>query len=376
MAAGPSNPTVIKLVCGDEALEICFDAEGGLEALVEEAALKFELHADSFSIFDDFGKVEDSLALQRAVDMASKHPSGMPCVLEVREAPQWKKIREMEAKLNLLVARCPVVDSALEGIEERSVKRFEKLASALQGVEERAELRSEMSTAWLQHGVEELASKVNKSIAPLLQCVALQEMELKAKLESLEASSEEMNSKVNSAIAPMLQNMALHQLDMKCKLDCLGGERLADGLQELSELHSYTSKVQDVEKMTMNLQKEMTERSTILQEAYEQLKVEVHEVSKQATARGDAWILSAAEQDLCKSPKSMRHGAGGFGEWNEGFPSDLLSFNYSKKSNTGMTYNSMNAGGAGAVPFARFIVPRQLDRMQGSRSLPHLPPVK
>merc|ERR1712232_318120 len=103
-------------------------------ALTAQVAAELGLQPESFGLFDDFGKVTDSLTLQRAVDMATLSP----CTLQVKEAPEWQKIRQMETKLNMLVARCPVVDSALLNIEERSAKRFEKLAQAMQGVEQRA----------------------------------------------------------------------------------------------------------------------------------------------------------------------------------------------------------------------------------------------
>lgn len=385
---GPTS-TMINLTFGNASVQVLSTPEGGLEALAAEVEAKFGLHPESFSIFDDFGKVEDSMALQRALDMAGDNP----CILEVCEAPQWKKIREMDTKIKMLVARCPVVDRILMDIEEQSTKRFGKLASALQAVDERARLRGELVGAELRESLEELDAKVSNSIAPLLQCVALQEMDLKAKLDSLDASlfSEELDKKVTSGIAPMLQSMALQQMDLKVKLDSLQEspsrctcEQLADSLEdtrkEVSNLQAYATKVEEVKEVTKDLQKELGVRSNSLQEAHEQLKalqVEVQNLTEQPTA-GAGWgqILSAARQDLGKSPPMFaKNGLGGagchgedFSQWIEGSTADMFSpIAYSKKS--------MNYGGA-AVPFARFAAPRQLNQMQGSRSLPHLPPVR
>lgn len=366
---------VVQLEFGDSYLEVSSDVDGSLEALAAEVVAKLELHPDSFSIFDDFGKVGDAMALQRALDMAGDSP----CVLEVREAPVWKKMREMEAKMNILVARCPVVDRVLLGIEERSEKRFETLASAFQVVQG----GTLGSVAELRQGLEELDIKVNQSIAPLLQCVAIQEMELKAKLDSLDVSmfSEELDAKVNNGIAPMLQSMALQQMDLKDQLESLKGspgflscEKLSDSMQ------AYAVKVDEVDEVTKNLQKEMDMSSDNIQQTRAQLQALKEEVYTLAEHPPVGEIYSAIRQDLCKSPKIVKNGLGGDGDayaqWIEGSASDAFSpFSYSKKSYMGMT-NNLNNGGAAPVPFARFAAPRQFERLHGSRSLPHLPPVR
>jgi len=369
MATGLDSTISVMLVFGDTRLEVSFDPNGGLEALGAEVETQLELHPESFSIADSFGKVDDSVALQRALDMTTGETL---CVLEVHETRQGQKMREMEAKINMLVARCPVVDSVLMSLEERSSVRFDKLASALQGVEERAALKSELALAKL----EELDSKVNKSIAPLLQSVALQEMELKAnldsmqewmlartqmdkmnslagmkqKLESLEESARVWTSmqdvemqisgverQMKNGMAPMLQSMALSQMDMKVQLD---------------GLHLGAEKDQQTE-TSMN--------SGSIQELSEQLKAVQAEMKSLSATRP---AMTALAQDLLgNSSKQLRNDLGG-DEWND---NQFSSFAYSKKSHFGM-----NA----AVPFARLAAPRQLDRMQGSCSLPYLPSVK
>jgi len=367
---------MISLTFEDTRVEVALDAEGGLEALAAEVQAKLGLHPDSFSIFDEFGKVEDSIALQRALDMAGDSS----CELQVRESPQWKTIREMETKISMLVARCPVVDRVLMDIEERSAKRFEKLASAVQSVDVRATLRSNIAGTELRASLEELDNKVSKSIAPLLQSVALQEMDLKATLDSLAASlfAKEMDAKINSGIAPMLQSMALQQMDLKEKLDSLQESpscRKCEGLVD---------SLRDTRKEVDEVTTDMGVFNGSLAEAHTQLKAlqaEVNNLSEQPTAGGDMWgnILSAARQDTGKSPKQSKNnlcGAGyeeGYSQWIEGSAADLFSspIAYSKKSYS----NNMNNVGS-AVPFARVIAPRQLDRMSGSRSLPQLPPVR
>lgn len=342
---------------------------------------KLDLHPDSFSIFDDFGKVGDAVALQRAMDMAGDSP----CVLEVREAPVWKKMREMESKMNILVARCPVVDRVLLDIEERSVKRFDSLASAFQLMHVGAGGLNSVAdhTVLVRQSLEELETKVNQSIAPLLQCVAIQEIETKAKLDSLNMSlfSEELDAKVNNGIAPMLQSMALQQMDLKDQLESLQGSPSCRSCEKLSDsMQAYTVKVDEVDEVTKNLQKEMDMSSGTIQQTCAQLQALKDEVHNLAGGPPPGEIISAMRQDLCKSPKIGKNALGGDGDfyaqWIEGSANEVSPpFAYSKKSHMGMT-NSLNNGGAAPVPFARFAAPRQFERLHGSRSLPHLPPVR
>jgi len=368
---------VVQLEFGDTYVEVSSGVDGSLEALAAEVVAKLELHPDSFSIFDDCGKVGDAMALQRAFDMAGDSP----CVLEVREAPVWKKMREMEAKMNVLVARCPVVDKVLLGIEERSEKRFDTLVSALQMVHEDAGGLG--AVAELRQSLEELEIKVNQSIAPLLQSVAIQEMELKAKLDSLDVSlfSKELDAKVNNGIAPMLQSMALQQMDLKDQLESLQSSPSCRSCEKLSDsMQAYTVKVDEVDEVTKNLQKEMDMSSDNIQQTRAQLQALKEEVYNLAEHPASGEIISAIRQDFCKSPKIVKNGLGGDGDfyaqWIEGSANEVSSpFAYSKKSYMGMT-NSLNNGGAAPVPFARFAAPRQFERLHGSRSLPHLPPVR
>jgi len=372
MAAGLDSSPSIKLIFGDTSLEFPFRADGNLEVLGAEVQAKLGLQPDSFTISDDFGKVTDSAALQRALDMAGESP----CTLEVHEVPAWRKIREMDAKINMLIARCPVVDNCLQIVEERSAKRFEKLASLMEAVEHRSVLRSEV----LCQGLEELDKKVTNSIAPLLRCVALQEMELKAKLDNLSMSmtSEDMATKVNCTIAPMLQSMAFQQMDLKEKLDSLAAPSTCKHCEKLED------KVDEVEAVAKDLQKAMDIKSDSLEDVCTQLKAlrsEVHNRAEQPSIQCDSAMQtwSAMRQDLMMSPKANKNGLGGMGgdEWIEGTSWDFLSpVAYSKKSQTGVACNSTSLRGAGAMPVARFTATRQLDRSHGARSLPHLPYVK
>jgi chaperonin cofactor prefoldin len=375
MAEGPAPSVVVELVLGEARLQVPLESPSSFEALVAKVEDKFGLPPDSFGIFDDFGKVTNTTALVRAIGTSTD----APCIFQVREKPVWRKLREMEEKIETLVARCPVADNIMKTIEERSSNRFTKLRSALQ----------------------DLDAKVNRSIAPLLQSMALQQMDAKeAKHEGSHASPpfEEMDAKVGS-IAALLQSMALQQIDLKTKLDSLsensathvasGGIAKMPELREeaiLAVLGRQEEKAVEIEKQATNLQKEVHAQGRDVQDVHEKLQAlqtEIRNLAPAPPADGDCRIspMSAMLQDLGKSPKNCNNIVGvdsRDGEshypWADGPSNDLFANAYSgKKLHLG---TSFKVGGTAAVPFARFHATRQHDRIHGSRSLPLLPPVR
>jgi hypothetical protein len=360
----------VEIAFGDLRVEIPWKDDITLEAFTVEVQEKLGLHPESFSIHDSFGKVSTSVALRRALDTSPD----CACALEVHEDAAWKKIREMDAKIQMLVARCPVADRVMMSIEERSANRFSKLRDV----------------------VQDLDVKVNCSMAPMLQTMALQQMEAREKLASPQSSPsfEEVEARITRSLAPLLQTMALQQMDLKAKLDGIHldawssstEEKMAEGLmdtqKELADLAtSYSEKVQEIEQCTKGLRQEMNAKHQDIQDVHAMMKAlerKVQSSHEQPAKEGDVHIfpISAMEQDLVKWPR-MKNIGGHDGEdtflWPEGAGKDQDPvFPYSKKT----TYAGLKLGGASAVPFARGYAPRQLDRVHGSRSLPLLPPVK
>merc|ERR1712100_216272 len=128
-------------------------------------------------------------------------------------------------------------------------------------------------------------------------------------MESVDAVmlSQELDTRVNHGIAPLLKSMALQQMDLKDKFESLwvGSHEefaefagaLQDTREDLSDLQSYTVKVGvEVEEVTKDLQKEMGVGNDRIQEAHEQLKalqVEVQNLAEHPSVGGN-YILSAA----------------------------------------------------------------------------------
>jgi len=318
MADGPALAGAVEVVFGETRLQIALRLETCFEALTSDVEEKFGLAEGSFSIFDDFGKVANSTALLRAVDSATEGP----CILQVREEPVWRKLREMEEKIETLVARCPVADNIMKTIEERSSNRFMKLRSALQ----------------------DLDAKVNHSIAPLLQSMALQQIDTKSKLESSYASPpfEEMDAKVGS-IAALLQSVALQQMELKTKLD---------SLTETVGIHTAndnTAIVQELRKEMEDLKSGCEEKTAIMED------------------------LGGTSPKIYKSMPGMQGlDEEGHFHWVEGPSSD----SFANIAYSGKKLHSCKFGGATAVPFARYHLTRKHDRIHGSCSLPLLPSVK
>lgn len=82
---------------GQRRLEVLCGA--GFEAVCQQAEAALSLHPESYELYDQCGKVgsdnfDRALASSRGV-----------CLLELREKPEWKKMREMEVQIQKLMER-------------------------------------------------------------------------------------------------------------------------------------------------------------------------------------------------------------------------------------------------------------------------------
>lgn len=107
-----------------------------VDELRQCAELKFSLVPASFDLFDACGKVETDVALSRSKLMMK----GGNLVLEVRERPEWRKMREMDAQIKLLAGNSTnqdkriahLVEEACQSIEKRLLQRVEASLQKLQ----------------------------------------------------------------------------------------------------------------------------------------------------------------------------------------------------------------------------------------------------
>lgn len=205
----------IIVTCGDHQvkMDLATSDQKTLETLCHEVQEKCGLHPDSFEFYDDYGKV-DARSLQRALSISS---AGEPCRLTVHRLPVWQKMHELEQHIYRLSG---VTASVMQMIPSSNAMQDQILAKVAMMLSEN------------DKKVEELHRKVDASIAPMVQQIALEQIDMKAKGEEIDGdvtdvlmreSIKMVDKKVNEAIVPMLQSMALEQMSMRAKLNKMEG---------------------------------------------------------------------------------------------------------------------------------------------------------
>mmetsp|Transcript_102586 Transcript_102586/g.285707 ORF Transcript_102586/g.285707 Transcript_102586/m.285707 type:complete len:303 (+) Transcript_102586:96-1004(+) len=192
------TPSVV-LSFGGRSVEVpSFSAFAELQ---EKAEAEFDLHPNSYDFFDVCGKVELS-ALQRVVRMAGDGP----CQLELRERPEWKKLRELEARIEDVASRQTAASSTSQPTTE----------TAEAGVVTQVE----SALSHLLAGLADVETKVNCSLAPLVQSMALSQIDIKAKLGSIDeiVLASRLDS-LQEQIASLRAAPAAQQDIPACKLD-------------------------------------------------------------------------------------------------------------------------------------------------------------
>lgn len=162
-----ATPSVV-LQFGDRTAEV--PAAGGLADLRAAAEAEFDLQPDSYGFFDACGKVEGP-ALQRAFRLAA----GGPCALEVRERPEWQRLRRLEARIEAVAAQqASGARAPPSGGPPAEQLVAEKVEAALR------ELSGEL---------KRVEAKVDSSFAPFLKDLSAAQLDVQAKLDSFDAAA-------------------------------------------------------------------------------------------------------------------------------------------------------------------------------------------
>jgi len=249
-----------------------------------------------------------------------------PC--EMSPAQQTRIIREMDDQLKALLTREALRDEVIRNMEERLLGRVD---FALQQVD----------------------CKVNSTVAPMVQCLALEQMDLKKKVDSL--NIEALPEFANQAAAPA--QLAISDV-----------EGLNEELEDLRR--EYLGKLKLKGEADKDLRAdlgEVQETAKLAQEDVERLKADVRRLEQQ---RGEMSVFTfGPEQPRFKY--NLADPDARFG-WPDMAGADSLpGINFSKKM-----LHGAKIGGSAAASFARCSVPLTLERSTGCRSLPHLPPVR
>jgi len=381
MVAGSAESRVL-LVYDGQQLE--FDASlaerrGGLQALQREAELAWGLQPASYTMSDVLGKVDSQEALLRSIRGST---DGGPCVLDVLEHSEWKAFR-------------------------LSMATFESKIMA----------KVDSTLAQMQEDMKQLGIAVNGTVAPMLKCMSVEMVEIRTRIDQAETV-------LCQNICPMMQQIAHAQIDSRAAcadlqgivplVQCLALEQLE--LRNLassnfssknhSKNHAATAATAheevdaDADKLQEKLGNDVSHRLSCLERADQLLLHEFHELQNSA---------KAAEVDLREVREEVKglinndanfvskrlNGVNGvsadpdarFG-WNEPLPNGIpfsgkVSVALGSQCNAG---GQLKKGGAAwkcsssemsgvAPPFARGPPVRSLERISCSRSTPHLPPL-
>jgi len=186
----PAQPRVV-FALGD-ARVAADPAANFLPELMAEAEAIFDLQPDSYSFSDGIGKVETAIALQRAIAMADEKP----LVLEVQELPVWKKLREMEAQIQKLTtsSSTPAVAVSQQQQQQPAISASQLLASHVfqenfMAMESRVLKKVDAAVSDLRSDMEAAEATLNNSVAPFLQKLAIDQIDLREKLDAMDSEA-------------------------------------------------------------------------------------------------------------------------------------------------------------------------------------------
>lgn len=201
------TPRVV-LSLGDRRVEVgslSTERRGAWRALAREAEAKLNVYSDSFNFFNEGKKVDSLASLQHVLQTGHD-----VCELEVRERPEWKwkKMREMDAQIQALKAKESAIDAALNNRDERILANVE------------ASLRE------VRDEIEQNRLKLCNGLAPVVQRLAMEQIDIKSKLDTEVTSvmqefvsqQSAMTAKIDNVLAPMVQRLSMDNIDLKAKL--------------------------------------------------------------------------------------------------------------------------------------------------------------
>jgi len=320
---------------------------GCLRAFAREAENKWDLGPSSYELHHASGKVDSGAALQRALTDAF---NGV-CELEIVERLEGKMMRTMRKEMKLL--------------EDRVMAKVETTL---------ADVRKE--TQWTQ-------TRLSGAIAPLVQCLAAEQIEMREKLAKVGAEVR--------CVSPLLQCVAAEQIEMREKLAQLGGEAseaTCDIACTLKAAEALEQELQQECAMQAAYDMDMSNSDCL-----EELREEVHHLGQKDTIEADRSGPSkiAPYKDNGVSI-DFKHS---FGEcdsrlqWTTSIPASMSyssklgkgplgpAMGFEAKWHPGDKWSYVKLGDEVATPFAQSIITPQLysKSMSSHRSCPVLPPL-
>jgi len=210
----------VALIFGGARIEVnpaLASRRGGLRAFAREAEQSWSLNAHSYDFFDARGNKVDSYP---AVQQALQATSAGICTFEVRERPEGTMLRE-----------------ALQTFQAQILTQVNAALS---------DVRRE---------VDETTKKMNNCLAPMVQNIAMEQMDLRTKIDQMNDEAlaarvdcleriDQINDEALAARSDSLESFE----ELRTKLDQMNDEALAtrtDSLESLEELINKTNSMCD-----------------------------------------------------------------------------------------------------------------------------------
>lgn len=326
----------------------------------------------------------------------------------VRECQEWQKMRELEERIQEMSdqTNSGVSEKLLLSLEERLANRFESTISELAASLERTDAKIDMLaplTQSLSLSHIDTRRDIDRLGAEILEMQYPEDSFLSTvgdAMASLDWGLKEMQKKVDGALAPFMQSFAFAQMDVKARLDSIDDAKLRERLDILSDSDSVVkTKLQRLEEHLQELAAVSAKhRESAI---HNSIPACLLDTAPQEDIR--QVYQTAAGQEACDSPQgggltpfeqALAGGSVGPKRTKTGRPvsqgrcSDKEATKQegagggkssSKKVHRGEKLHGTEWGDALSVPFAQTskstIGFRTLERASGARSLPYLPPM-
>jgi hypothetical protein len=215
---------------------------GCLRTFAREAESKWDLQPSSYEIHHSSGKVDSIPALQNAL----KEACDDVCKLEIVEGLEGKMLRTMRKEMKLLEDRVMAkVETALTNMSEDTQWNKTRLAGGIAPIvqclaAEQIEMREKLGQLCAT-GVP----------SPLVQCIATEQIEMREKVDQLCAEVSDMTSVQKASAASMKDDETLEQelqqecaTQAACDLDLASGDGLEELRAEVSQMGQKAGRTQ------------------------------------------------------------------------------------------------------------------------------------
>jgi len=191
----------------------------------QEVEKVFGLQFGSYDIFDKCGKIEGE-ALERVLRMAGANAT---CQLEVREHPEWKKMRELEERISMIASGKATIE-AMKVSERMEWQKMRQLEARVEAV-----ATDSTSLQALQSFEQRILSKVGKIVKDAVSINTYDIENLSSRVQEALIDVQRIEEKVDSALAPLVESLAFAQLDIQAQLQ-MSNSQIADLTAKASKL--------------------------------------------------------------------------------------------------------------------------------------------